>query len=254
MEALFLKCLEPTVVLQAWSCQSGQTQSLQHIDMQLWPGQVCLLYGANGAGKSTLLKLLAGLLHGQRGLRMSGQGAVLGQALSARQGVDRARVGYMPQQGGLYEELSVLENLRFRAEVLDLPLATARVQTLCESHGLLPVMARKVGHLSGGWRQRVAFAVAMLAQPRLLLLDEPTAGVDLDAKAHLWAHIRSLAQQGVSILVSTHDTQEVMQCDALLALAQGRVCHTGSPQDLMAQSGGLEAGLRGLLRQGSLHE
>ena len=239
-----------TVMLQACSCHAGARPLLQQLDLQLLPGQVCLLYGANGAGKSTLLKLLAGLLQGQPGLSLSGQARVLGKTLAERTAWDRAGVGYMPQQGGLYEELGVGENLRFRAEVLNLPTPKAHVQALVCEHGLTPVLAQRVGQLSGGWRQRVAFAQCLLAQPRLLLLDEPTAGVDLQAKAALWAHIRMRAQQGVSVLVSSHDTQEALQCDHLLALAHGRVCHQGTPQALAGQAGGLEAGLLRLLAQG----
>lgn len=210
-----------------------------------------MLYGANGAGKSTLLKLLAGLLPKHQGWQMSGHGTVLGQVLTARASMDRARLGYMPQQGGLYEELSALDNLLFRAQVMDVQEPEKRVHITAHAHGLLPVLAKRVGHLSGGWRQRVAFAMTLLAEPRLLLLDEPTAGVDLDAKAHLWAHIRSVAKQGVAVLISTHDTQEVMHSDALLALAHGRVCYDGSAYALSLQAGGLESGLRSLLQQGA---
>lgn len=251
MEGSRLKCPEPTVTLQAWSCRVAGNDRLQAVDMQLLPGQVCLLYGANGAGKSTLLQLLAGLLQDQRRFRMTGQGQVLGQNVLHRTGRDRAQLGYMPQQGGLYEELSALDNLRFRAQVLDLPDPEARVQSLVQSQGLSPVLSRPVGHLSGGWRQRLAFAAAVLAQPKLLLLDEPTAGVDLEAKAQLWAHIQTMAQQGVAVMVSTHDTEEVMRCDVLLALAHGRVCYQGSPQALARDAGGLEPGLRQLLQQGA---
>ena len=240
-----------TVWLRGWTCRAGQKERLHQIDWQVQAGQLWLLYGANGAGKSTLLQLLAGLLQGQPGLRMSGEGQVLGKALLARTGRDRARLGYMPQQGGLYEELSALENLRFRAQVLDLAQPEADIQRVAEQHGLNRVLTQRVAHLSGGWRQRVAFAVALLAQPRLLLLDEPTAGVDLQAKAQLWTHIQALAHQGVSVLVSSHDTQEVMRCDALLALAHGRVCYSGSPQALAQQVGGLEQGLVYLLQQGA---
>ncbi len=242
----------PTVLLQACSCHAGARPLLHQLDLQLFAGQVCLLYGANGAGKSTLLKLLAGLLQGQPGLRLSGQASVLGKALAARAARDRAGVGYMPQLGGLYEELSVRENLRFRADVLNLPTPRACVQALVREQGLTPVWSQRVGQLSGGWRQRVAFAQCLLAQPRLLLLDEPTAGVDLQARAALWTHIRMRAQQGVSVLVSSHDTQEAWQCDRLLALAHGRVCHQGTPQALAVQAGGLEAGLLQLLAQGAL--
>lgn len=258
MGALSLSCPEtvaavvPTLRLCAWSCHVGARPLLQQIELQVLPGEVCLLYGANGAGKSTLLRCLAGLLQGLPGLRFSGQASVLGQALAQRTAQDRARVGYMPQLGGLYEELSVQDNLRFRAEVLDLPRPQGRLQALAQAHGLAPVWSRRVGHLSGGWRQRVAFAQAVLAEPRLLLLDEPTVGVDLQAKADLWRHIRALARQGVSVLVSTHDTQDAAQCERLLALAQGRLCYQGTPQALARQAGGLEPGLRQLLAQGAV--
>lgn len=252
MGALHLSCPEEaTVCLRQWSCGPGARERLHQIDLQVMPGQICLLYGANGAGKSTLLKALAGLLCGQRGWRMSGQAMVLGRALLERTGADRVHVGYMPQQGGLYEELSVQENLRFRADLLDLQARDARLHALAERHGLTPVWKQRVGHLSGGWRQRVAFAQTLLAEPRLLLLDEPTAGVDLEAKAMLWHQIQALAQQGVSVLLSTHDTQEALQCEALLALAHGRVCYQGTPQSLAQQAGGLELGLRRLLLQGA---
>lgn len=246
-----MSCPEPTVTLQAWSCRAGEQYRLHAVDLQLLPGQVCLLYGANGAGKSTLLKLLAGLLQETRQYQMTGQGQVLGKSLLKRSGLDRARLGYMPQQGGLYEELTALENLRFRAQVLDLSDPEIRVQALVQSHGLSPVLTRSVGQLSGGWRQRLAFAVAVMAQPQLLLLDEPTAGVDLEAKAQLWSHVRAMTQQGASVMVSTHDTEEVLRCDQLLALAHGRVCFQGSPQALARDAGGLEQGLRRLLQQGA---
>lgn len=235
--------------LRELACRSGAgRQLLQGLSLSLWPGQVYLLYGANGAGKSSLLKLLAGLLEGQAGLRMQGEGEVLGLPLWGRRAAQRAQLGYMPQQGGLYEELSVAENLHFRAEVLDLPATSALQQA--QAHGLQSVWGQRVGQLSGGWRQRVAFAASLLATPRLLLLDEPTAGVDLEAKAQIWARVQALRAAGVCVLVSSHDSEDALQCQQLLALAQGRLCFQGPVQALVAEYGSLGTGLRALLRAG----
>lgn len=257
MEALYLNANEistpPCIELRALSCSVPGRRLLHGLSWQLPQALICLLYGANGAGKSSLLKLLAGLLEGQAGLRIEGEGEVLGQPLLGRRGAQRACLGYMPQQGGLYEELSVAENLQFRAELLDLPDAAAFLQAHVLAHGLAPVWRQTLGQLSGGWRQRVAFAAALLAGPRLLLLDEPSAGVDLEAKAQIWARIRALRDAGVTVLVSSHDSEDALQCEQLLALAAGRMIFQGRPQDLAAGLGGgsLQAGLLALLRAGS---
>lgn len=241
---------QASVELRGVSCGLPGRRLLDALSWRLPQGVICLLYGANGAGKSSLLKLLAGLLEGQPGLCIEGTGEVLGQPLLGRGGAQRARLGYMPQQGGLYEELSVAENLQFRAELLDLPDAATFLQTHVQAHGLQPVWRQKVIQLSGGWRQRVAFAAALLAGPRLLLLDEPSAGVDLEAKAQIWARIHGLREAGVTVLVSSHDSEDAQQCEQLLALASGRLVFQGRPQDLAAGlgDGSLQAGLRALLR------
>lgn len=241
-----------SVFLQNLVCQVPGRTLLQGVNLRLLPGQLYLLYGANGAGKSTLFKLLAGLLDGQAGVNVSGQGEVLGKPLLGRRGSERALLGYMPQQGGLYEELTVADNLRFRADVLCLPRPTERLQAHAIAHGLQPVWAQTVGQLSGGWRQRVAFAAAVLAGPRLLLLDEPTAGVDLEAKAQLWRQISALRHSGACVLVSSHDTEDAVQCEHLIALSQGKICYQGTPAALAHAhgAGDLVTGLRALLRVG----
>lgn len=240
--------------LRGLACQVRGRAVLHSLDLRLEAGSLCLLYGANGAGKSTLFKLLAGLLEGQPGVRLQGEGWVMGQPLLGRDGQARARIGYMPQQGGLYEELNVLDNLRFRAEVLGLPEPAAAVSLLMADHGLTPLARQRLGQLSGGWRQRVAFAACTLPKPRLLLLDEPTAGIDLMAKAALWQHIHGLRREGVAVMVSSHDSDDAQQCPDLLALSQGHLRYVGSTQALALQPGadglpqGLLAGLCQLLQ------
>ena len=203
----------------------GAALALDDVSLQVRSGQLYALCGPNGAGKSTALRLVCGLLRPSHG-----SGHVLGEALSARPAHRRAGIGYMAQQTVLYDELSVRENLRFRAGLMGLPAARERAAQALVEHGLQPVDGRRVGALSGGWRQRVAFAVAQLARPRLLLLDEPTAGLDDMARATLWAELRALVAQGTTALVSTHDAAEAALCDQVIVLDHGRLRFCGPPE------------------------
>lgn len=219
---------ESSVELVHVSLHHGTRQILRDISLRLSEG-VTLLYGANGAGKSSLLKLLAGL---QSKAKIAGQGQVLGAALTPRHAAERAKIGYMPQQGGMYEELSSFENLQFRAAMLGLPEADARCLEITSTYGLTSILKQRVEQLSGGWRQRLAFALTMLAQPRLLLLDEPTAGVDLDAKARIWQQIEIEKRRGTRIMISSHDPHEALQADHLLHLHRGSIEYSGAPTAL----------------------
>ena len=209
--------------------QLGQKVVLQSLDIALKLGSVALLYGANGAGKSTLLKLLAGL---HRQAKISGEGHVLNMPLWPRNGSARASLGYMPQYGGLYEELSVLENLNFRAGMLGIKNPHQLAMFTAHNHVLEAVLHQRISRLSGGWKQRVAFAVALLANPKLVLLDEPTAGVDLEAKSQLWARVKNLAAAGTTVLISSHDTEEARRADTLICLQDGKVSFQGVPNNL----------------------
>lgn len=217
--------------LQDVSLQHGNRTILHHLQLQLRRGVVAVLYGANGAGKSTLLKLLAGL---QTQAKVTGVGNVLEERLWPRPAAARARLGYMPQHGGLYEELTVQENIEFRLAMFGIDNVQENAKQSAKEHGLTQVWQQKLGELSGGWKQRVAFAVTLLAKPALVLLDEPTAGVDLEAKAQIWQRIQDLKRQGVSVLVSTHDSDEACRADQLINLQSGQVSYSGTPDSLCA--------------------
>lgn len=203
--------------------QFGAVAALAGLTISVRGGSVCALCGPNGAGKSSAIRLVCGLLQPS-----SGRGEVLGEPLSARPARRRAQIGYMAQHTVLYDELTVLENLGFRAAVMGLGQHRQRAREALQEHRLDPVRNQRVGSLSGGWRQRVAFCIALLARPRLLLLDEPTAGLDAGARADLWAELRAAAASGVTVLVSTHDAAEAALCDELIMLERGRVVFSGA--------------------------
>ena len=216
---------EPAAIrFDAVSVRFGAVAALDGVSFAVRSGSIAALCGPNGAGKSSAIRVVCGLLR-----PASGAGEVLGEPLATRRPTRRAQIGYMAQHTVLYDELTVAENLRFRAAVMGLPDHRARVLVALHEHGFAGVAAARVGSLSGGWRQRVAFCVAQLARPRLLLLDEPTAGLDADARSTLWTELRALASRGVTALVSTHDAAEAACCDALIVLDRGRVAFSGPP-------------------------
>jgi ABC-2 type transport system ATP-binding protein len=216
----------PAIRFDAVGVRFGAIAALTDVSLQVAAGSLCALCGPNGAGKSTTIRLVCGLLAPGRG-----GGEVLGEALGARPARRRAAIGYMAQHTVLYDELSVAENLRFRAGAMGLAGAARHADDTLRAHRLGEVADQRVGRLSGGWRQRVAFAVAQLASPRLLLLDEPSAGLDAEARAALWAELRALAGTGTTLLVSTHDAAEAALCDALIVLERGRVAFAGTPAE-----------------------
>jgi ABC-2 type transport system ATP-binding protein len=213
-----------TIRFEGVGVRFGAIAALSDASFRVSSGSICALCGPNGAGKSSTLRVVCGLLRPD-----TGHGEVLGETLAARPARRRERIGYMAQRTVLYDELSVAENIGFRAAVMGLARHRDRAREALHAHGLDSVRAARVGSLSGGWRQRVAFCAALLAQPRLLLLDEPTAGLDAVARTTLWAELRRLASGGVSMLVSTHDPAEAALCDALVVLERGRIVFSGTP-------------------------
>lgn len=210
----------------------GKHVALNGLSLSVRRGEIFGLLGANGAGKSTTVRILCGLL-----AKDGGTGHCLGQPL----GRAHPHIGYMPQRGSLYDDLTVQENLRFFAGAHGLADPLLIAVEVMKTHDLSARADQRVSHLSGGWRQRVAFAAALIHQPTLLILDEPTAGLDPQARNHLWREIRRLASiEGVSVLVTTHHALEAERCDRIGYLSAGRLEVAGQPQSL-AQTLGLAA-------------
>jgi ABC-2 type transport system ATP-binding protein len=175
-------------------------------------GEILGLVGANGGGKTTTLRILAGLLRPD-----PGNGTLLGKPLSAPE--NRHHLGYMTQRNALYPDLTVLENLTFRAAVHG--IGRAQLDDAVVTYGLTDVMTQAVSSLSGGWARRVEFAASVLHQPKLMLLDEPTAGLDIVTRRDMWQWIVALAQYGCAVIVSTHDLIEAEQCTHVLLYRDG---------------------------------
>jgi ABC-2 type transport system ATP-binding protein len=195
-------------------------------------GRICGFLGPNGAGKTTTLRMLCGLLRPD-----SGEGEVLGLDIMRQSAEIKRRVGYMTQKFSLYEDLSVEENLMFAARIRELDRRPQRVDAALERLGLAARRKQLAGTLSGGWKQRLALAVATLHTPELLLLDEPTAGVDPEARRTFWDEIHALAAEGMTVLVSTHYMDEAERCHEIAYIASGRTLARGTAEEVIAASG-----------------
>lgn len=186
-------------------------------DIEVPTGAIYGFLGPNGSGKTTTIRMMCGLLTPD-----AGQGTCLGFDILRDSARIKAAVGYMTQRFSLYEDLTIRENLDFIARMYRLDDRRGRVARALADLGLADRAGQLAGTLSGGWKQRLALAACMIHQPRLLLLDEPTAGVDPKARRDFWDEIRRLAAQGVTVLVSTHYMDEAVQCDFIAYIAYGR--------------------------------
>jgi ABC-2 type transport system ATP-binding protein len=195
-------------------------------------GEIFGFLGPNGSGKTTTIRMLCGLLTPD-----AGEGTCLGYDLRTQADAIKREVGYMTQRFSLYEDLSIGENLDFVARIYCVPDRRRAVDDALARLGLESRRAQLAGTLSGGWKQRLALAACLLHSPKLLLLDEPTAGVDPAARRDFWEHIHDLAAQGMTVLVSTHYMDEAERCHALAYLAYGRLLVMGSAAQVIAQSG-----------------
>ena len=205
---------------------------VDHIDLRVGRGRICGFLGPNGSGKTTTIRMLCGLLTPD-----DGQGQCLGLDMRQQGPAIKRQVGYMTQRFGLYEDLSIRQNLDFVARLFELPERGRRVDEALARLGLGSRQHQLAGALSGGWKQRLALAAALLHAPRLLLLDEPTAGVDPKARRDFWDEIRRLADDGITVLVSTHYMDEALRCDDLVYIAYGRVLAQGSAAQIVATAG-----------------
>ena len=210
----------------------GSVHALRGVDLQVARGAIFGLLGPNGAGKTTLIRLLIGALRPSAGrIRVLDHDPV-----QERQAL-RANLGYMPQEPALYDDLSARENVRFFGAAHGDGGLAHRVEEVLAFVGLSQRAADPVHTFSGGMKQRVSLACALVHRPPILFLDEPTAGVDPQLRATFWRHFRELAEQGVTLVISTHQMDEALNCSHLAILHQGQVLVSREPQALLLGSG-----------------
>ena len=224
---------EPAIVAHQLSKRFGDFLAVDRVSFEVQPGEVVGYLGANGSGKTTTIRLLMGLL-----VPSAGSARVLGLDLAVDAERIRPRVGYMSQRFALYDELTVVENLRFYGGLYGLSDAQLRVDLplLVERIGLAGREGQPARSLAGGWRQRLALGIAMVHAPELMLLDEPTSGVDPSARREFWDLIYALADEGKTILVTTHYMDEAEQCQRLGIMRAGRLLAWGTPAELKQRS------------------
>jgi len=222
---------DPIISLRGVRKRFGAHPALRGIDLALDGQQIVGVVGPDGAGKTTLIRTLAGLLEIE-----ADEATVLGHNLRADVTALKAHIGYVPQSFSLHRDLSVMENLRFTARLQRLDAAdfTQRARELLQRTGLAPFVDRAAGALSGGMKQKLAIANALLLQPALLLLDEPTAGVDVMARAEIWAMLERERSRAL-IVISTSYLDETAACDRLVYIDDGRVVAVGTPAELRAR-------------------
>ena len=220
---------EPVIEARGVVRRFGRLTAVGGVDLDVRRGEVFGFLGPNGAGKSTLIRMLVGLLP-----QSEGEINVLGRSLP-RQAEDlRTHIGYMTQKFSLYEDLTVEENLDFAGQIFGMDSAKRRrrIEELLEEYEMAERRKQFPAHLSGGWKQRLALAVATIHKPDLLLLDEPTAGVDPDRRRAFWEKLFEIAAEGATILVSTHYMDEAVRCHRLCMLIRGKRVALDSPVTL----------------------
>jgi len=220
--------MEEVINVKNLSKTFGRNKAVDHLNLTVQSGEIFGFLGPNGGGKTTTLRLLCGLL-----IPDSGEGTCLGFDILTESYQIKKNIGYMTQSFGLYTELTLRENLNFIAQLYDVKDRKNEINKTIESLGLKEYEHQLVEVLSGGWKQRLALAAALIHKPKLLLLDEPTAGVDPKARHDFWGHIDMLSKQGVTTLVSTHYMDEAERCHKLGYISQGKLLVHGTKQDIM---------------------
>jgi ABC-2 type transport system ATP-binding protein len=221
---------EPVVDVAGLARAFAGRPAISGLSMRLERGGMIGLVGANGGGKTTSLRMLAGLLRPD-----AGSGTVLGSdILSGR--IDHGRIGYMVQGITVAPELTVLQTLRFHAGIYHLSRRETRIAECIERYSLDAVLSQRIATLSGGWARRVQFAATLLHEPDLLLLDEPTAGIDAKNRHLIWEWLHRLAEGGSAIVVSTHDLAEAERCPQVILYDSGQAEGPLDPASLIART------------------
>ena len=218
--------------VQDLSKSFGPVRAVNQVSLQIQKGHITGFLGPNGSGKTTTLRMLCGLLTPD-----SGHGQVLGLDFPREAAAIKRQTGYMTQRFSLYEDLRIEENLAFIARVYGLDRVSQRVDETLEKLGLQQRRKQLASQLSGGWKQRLALAAAVMHEPQLLLLDEPTAGVDPQARRDFWDEIHRLAEEGMTVLVSTHYMDEAERCHEIAYIFNGHLIARGTGDEVIAQSG-----------------
>ncbi|EEW24182.1 ABC transporter ATP-binding protein [Rhodobacter ferrooxidans] len=223
---------EMAISVRGLTKRFGPRTVVDRFDMDVPRGAIYGFLGPNGSGKTTTIRMMCGLLTPD-----GGSGTCLGHDILTQSQQIKEQVGYMTQRFSLYEDLTIRENLDFIARMFRMKDRKARVDAALADLGLADRAGQLAGTLSGGWKQRLSLASCMLHDPQLLLLDEPTAGVDPKARRDFWDEIRRLAARGVTVLVSTHYMDEAVQCDFIAYIAYGKKLISGPARDIPGMIG-----------------
>ena len=224
--------MEPAIDVRDLSKSFGGKKVVDAVSLTVERGEIYGFLGPNGSGKTTCIRMMCGLLTPD-----SGSGACLGFDILRESADIKRRVGYMTQKFSFWEDLTIRENLDFVARLFEMENRKQAVNQALEKLGLHGRAGQVTGALSGGWKQRLALAACMLHNPELLLLDEPTAGVDPTARRDFWDELHSLAARGISVLVSTHYMDEAERCHKLAYIAYGKLLATGTSAEIVAAQG-----------------
>lgn len=218
----------------------GEKEVVKNVSIQVPKGKIFGFLGPNGSGKTTTIRLICGLLTAD-----SGSGTCLGYDIFNNSEKIRSKTGYMTQKFSFWEDLSIRENMEFIADIYSIKNAEERVNEAIKDLGLVHRQHQLAGKLSGGWKQRLALAACILHKPELLLLDEPTAGVDPKARRDFWDEIHRLAEQGLTVLVSTHYMDEAERCNEIIYIARGQIITKGTISEVIKSSGLYTAVVKG---------
>ena len=224
---------EPALIdVRGLTKRYGDRVVVDNFDMRVPKGRIYGFLGPNGSGKTTTIRMLCGLLTPD-----AGEGSCMGYNIRTQAALIKREVGYMTQRFGLYEDLTIAENLDFIARIYAVQERPRKVRETLERLGLATRREQLAGTLSGGWKQRLALAACLIHSPRLLLLDEPTAGVDPAARRDFWDQIHELAAAGLTVLVSTHYMDEAERCHELTYIAYGKLVTRGTVAEVIAGAG-----------------